>query len=55
MSGCYSCRKTGPKDEEIVEKASIEKQILASFELLEKLSVEGDEVVRVTNAYFILI
>ncbi|KAM0731882.1 Dynein regulatory complex protein 1-like protein [Formica fusca] len=38
-------KKTGPKDEEIVEKAPIEKQIFASFELLDKLSVEGDEVV----------
>ncbi|GAB1866000.1 UPF0407 protein CG10958 [Camponotus japonicus] len=38
-------KKTGPEDEEIVEKTSIEKQIFASFEVLEKLSVEGDEVV----------
>ncbi|KAL6440299.1 hypothetical protein ACFW04_003104 [Cataglyphis niger] len=37
--------KKAEKDEEIVEKESIEKQILASFELLEKLSMEGDEVV----------
>ncbi|CAL1676124.1 unnamed protein product [Lasius platythorax] len=38
-------KKTGPEDEEIVEKTPTEKQILASFELLEKLSMEGDEVV----------
>lgn len=45
MTDCYFCRKIGPEDEEIVEKTPIEKQIFASFEVLEKLSVEGDEVV----------
>ncbi|XP_014480631.1 PREDICTED: dynein regulatory complex protein 1 [Dinoponera quadriceps] len=40
------------EEEEIIERTPIEKQILVSTELLEKLSVEGDEVVscvRVAN------
>lgn len=45
-------RKTNGEDEEIVEKALTEGQILASCELLENLSVEGDEVVGITNVYF---
>ncbi|XP_024890505.1 dynein regulatory complex protein 1 isoform X1 [Temnothorax curvispinosus] len=39
------CRKTDAEDEEVVEKTLTERQILASSELLENLSVEGDEVV----------
>lgn len=55
MTQLFSCRKTGPEDEEIVEKTPIEKQIFDSFEVLEKLSVEGDEVVGLTNMYFLYI
>ncbi|XP_025154296.1 dynein regulatory complex protein 1 [Harpegnathos saltator] len=38
-------KQTRDEEEEIVERTLTEKQILASSELLEKLSVEGDEVV----------
>ncbi|XP_011882774.1 PREDICTED: dynein regulatory complex protein 1-like isoform X2 [Vollenhovia emeryi] len=38
-------KKTDAEDEEVVEKTLTERQILASSELLENLSVEGDEVV----------
>ncbi|KAL0107505.1 hypothetical protein PUN28_014670 [Cardiocondyla obscurior] len=38
-------KKTDTQDEEIVENTLTERQILASSELLENLSVEGDEVV----------
>ncbi|KAL6267785.1 hypothetical protein P5V15_000856 [Pogonomyrmex californicus] len=38
-------KKKDAEDEEIIEKMLIEKQILASSELLENLSLEGDEVV----------
>lgn len=42
-------RQAQAEEEEIIEKTPIEKQILASSELLDKLSVEGDEVVGVKD------
>ncbi|XP_015599307.1 dynein regulatory complex protein 1 isoform X2 [Cephus cinctus] len=45
-------KQEGPEEEEVVEKTSTERQILASAELLEKLILEGNEVisnVRVAN------
>ncbi|XP_018403507.1 PREDICTED: dynein regulatory complex protein 1 [Cyphomyrmex costatus] len=38
-------KKSDIEDEEIIEKTLTERQILASLDLLEKLSLEGDEVV----------
>lgn len=46
MLKLYCFRQAKAEDEEIEEISPIEKQILDSIEALEKLSLEGDEVVR---------
>lgn len=47
INNSFDVRQIKAQDQEIEEITDIEKQIFDSIEALEKLTVEGDEVVRI--------